>query len=111
MDCGFVFGESFHEDVCHHFFGWAIFHSDLFLSNCLSNEMIPYVNVLSTSVVIVVFCKVEHGLVVTVQGGGSGRGAEQWFSEPVEPNALLCCVHCSHIFGLGCGKSDQLLFA
>ena len=106
VDRGFVLGESFCEDVCCHFFGWAVFHSNLFLSNCLSDEMIPYVNVLGTSMVIVVFREVEHGLVVSVQGGGSGRGAEQWFGEPAEPDALLCCVHCGHIFGLGCGKSD-----
>src|SRR6266850_5750337 len=110
VDRGFVLGESFREDVCRHFFGWAVFHSNLFLSNCLSDEVIPYVNVLGMSMVIVIFCKVERSLVVTVQGGGSGCGAKQWFSKPVEPNALLCCIHCGHIFGLGCGKSDQLLF-
>jgi len=56
--------------------------------------------------VIVIFHKVEHGLVVAIQGGGSGRGAEQWFGEPVEPYALLCCMHCGYIFGLSCGKHD-----
>jgi hypothetical protein len=58
VECGLVLGESLRKDVCYHLVGGAINHSDLFVSDSLTNEMHPYVDVFGARVVVVVGRKV-----------------------------------------------------
>ena len=78
--------------------------------NCLTNEMILYINVFCASVVIVICCKVKHSLVVAKEDSQSCGGSKERLNKPLEPNAILCSVGCGNVFGLSCGQRDEFLF-
>lgn len=63
--------------------------------------MKSYVDVLGASVIVVVCCKMNGGLVIAVECGGCNDGVEKLGSEPAKPNALFRSVCRGHVFGFG----------
>jgi hypothetical protein len=45
----------FHEDVCCHVVGGAVHELNDLLQDCVSDEMVSYVNMLGVGVIVVVF--------------------------------------------------------
>jgi len=50
-------GEHLHKSICNHVFGWAINKTNLAFFNNPSDEMIPNINVLGMSMVLVIIGK------------------------------------------------------
>ena len=70
MNRDLVFGERFREDVCGHILRGAIQDVDHPVHDGLSNEVESYVDVLGVSMIVVVCCEMDGGLVVAVECGG-----------------------------------------
>ena len=87
-----VFGERFREDVRGHIFRGAIFDVNNPVRDGLANEVEADVDVLGTSVVVIICGEVERGLVVAVEGDRCSDVAEEWGDESSKPNAFLGCV-------------------
>ena len=72
----FEFRERLREDVCSHSLHGAVFDIDLPVRYGLSNEVKTYVDVFRASVIIIISREMECGLIIAVEGGGSGMGPE-----------------------------------
>ena len=64
--------ECLSEDVCHHILSWAICDLCVPIGYGLTNKMKAYVDMFSTSVVVVVCSEADSGLVVTKEDGRRG---------------------------------------
>ena len=65
-----VFGERFREDVRGHILRGAIDDVDCPVHDGLSNEVELYVDVLGASMIVVICCEMDSGLIVAVECGG-----------------------------------------
>jgi hypothetical protein len=59
----------FHEDVCHHVVGGAVHELDDLGRDCVSDEMVLYVNMLGMGMIVVIFEQCKRCLVVTMHSG------------------------------------------
>ena len=70
VNCDLVFGERFREDVRGHILRGAIDDVDCPVHDGLSNEVESYVDVLGVSMIVVIHCEMDSGLIVAVECGG-----------------------------------------
>ena len=103
MDRDLVLGERFREDVRGHILRRAVFNVNNPVRDGLANEVEADVDVLGTSMVVIICGEVERGLVVAVEGDRCSDMAEEWGDESSKPNAFLGCMRCGHIFGFSSG--------
>ena len=69
--------ERFSEDVRRHVLSWAIRDLCVPIGYGLTNKMKTYVDMFSTSVVVVVCSEVDGSLVVTIEGSRCGQGTKE----------------------------------
>ena len=70
VNCDLVFGARFCEDVHGHILRGAIDDVDCPVHDGLSNEVESYVDVLGASMIVVIHCEMDSGLIVAVECGG-----------------------------------------
>ena len=76
MSHGLPFWQGLCECICSHVISWAISKCDGSIIDGLPDEMVTDINMLCVGVIIVVNCKLNCSLIVTVEGGWQGRDGE-----------------------------------
>ena len=101
--------KGFGERVGHHVVCRAIDELNRAVFDDIVNEMEPYVDVLCTSVVLVIFGEHNGGLIVRKESCRVELAREKLQEEGMNPQALLRCMSNGNVFTLHGGEGNDFL--
>ena len=99
--------KGFGERVGHHVVCRAIDELNRAVFDDIVNEMEPYVDVLCTSVVLVIFGEHNGGLIVRKESCQVELAREKLQEEGMNPQALLRCMSNGNVFTLRGGERNN----
>ena len=99
----------FDKHVSSHVLSWTILEAEGTILNDIANKMVTDIDVFRVSMKLVIFCKGNGGLVVTIEGCHTVKRAENFTKEGAQSQGLLCSMSSSDIFCFGHGQGNDLL--